>query len=130
MDDTDIYYGVVAYGVNSDGNGIKGEYYQTSQIFNVQTNKLYKIDVEGVSTVSQLEDIAERVGLASRFRARYADVKAIAVPTVKLGDCVQIIESSSTVSEIYRITELSYSYEKQMLMQFRAYFVGYAPIGG
>lgn len=136
--DVDLYYKVVAYGLQAGANpddapvAIKATYTLTSQLFNVQINKIKKLDIEGIVKQAQLQKISDTVGGQMRYRCRYVEVTAIAVPTVKVGDCVQIEETSTTISEIYRVSDLNYTFEKDKLpmMEFKAYYAGYAPIGG
>lgn len=62
-------------------------------------------------------------------RVREVNFSAVAVPWLQPGDCVQVIEYASTISEIYRITSIDLELDPEgFIMTCAAYHYGYAPI--
>jgi len=69
--------------------------------------------------------------LAIDMQRRYGPVEfaAVAVPWLQVGDCIQVIEYSSTVSEIYKIVSLELDYTTTgSTMLIRCYHFGYGAI--
>lgn len=123
IDDNDIYSKVVVYGKDSNDNVISAyKDYVSKDYYNVLSQKIMKIDVGEASTVEQLQAIADRAEMLMRSRVREVNFAAIAIPWLQVGDLIKVIESSTTISEIYRITDLSTTYDsKGYTMQISCY---------
>lgn len=108
IDDNDLYSKVVVYGKDENDNVLFAQKeYVSKDYYKVLQQKFMKIDVSEASTVEQLQAIADRAEMLMRSRVREVSFAAIAVPWLQVGDIVKVIESSTTISELYRITDLS-----------------------
>lgn len=108
IDDNDLYSKVVVYGKDENDAVISAEKeYVSKDYYKVLSQKIMKIDVSEASTVEQLKAIADRAEMLMRSRVREVTFAAIAVPWLQVGDLIQVVESSTTISEIYRVTDLS-----------------------
>jgi len=97
----------------------------------VPSDKVLFIDQPYVDEYVTAQEIAYRKGRDMLRRGIMCDFAAIAVPWLQVGDCFQVIESSTTISEIYRIVTLDLEFSPQgFIMYIQAYHYGYAPIGG
>ena len=93
----------------------------------VANDKILFIDEAYLDTDEKARKCAQRVGLDAQRRYITTQFAAIPVPWLQIGDCIQVIESASTISEIYRITSLDFNYDSSGgIMQIKAYHVGYA----
>ncbi len=115
-----------------EGDDCKGTYTATSPRWDTSTipsDKVLFVLDETLDTDAKCQAIANR--LAADMASHYIEAEwaAVAVPWLQVGDCVQIIESSSTISEIYRITSMELDFDNEgFIMTFRSYHYGYAPI--
>jgi len=108
IDDNDIYSKVIVYGKDSNDEVISAyKDYVSKDYYNVLSQKIMKIDVSEASTVEQLQAIADRAEMLMRSRVRTVRFAAVAVPWLQVGDLIQVVESSTTISELYRVTDLS-----------------------
>lgn len=142
IDDTNLYYEAVVYGQrpiewDSEGEPTKFEAisavapYNPRDYFQVLPHKILKIDAPDADTEEKCQEIADRAIYQMKSRARICRFKAVAIPWLQVGDCVQIIESSSNVSEIYRITDMAIKQAADgFTMELTTYHYGYAPLGG
>ena len=115
-----------------EGDDCSGSYTTTSPRWDTSTipaDKVLFVLDENLDTDAKCQAIADR--LATDMLAHYVECEwaAVAIPWLQVGDCVQIIESSSTISEIYRITNIDYDFDSEgFIMTFKAYHYGYTPI--
>lgn len=102
-------------------------------VFDYGGKAIYGIPDEKVlfSTVSELAGDADCLAAATQMgndmvhKVRQAQYVAVGVPWIQLGDSVQVIESSSTISEIYRLTSLEFDYSPDgFIMTGTAYHYG------
>lgn len=76
----------------------------------------------------QIQDMVNRLGYTMLRTFRKVELVTVGIPYLQFGDCIQITEHSTTVSEIYRITALSFYMEKGMLYsKIRVYYYDHAP---
>lgn len=128
IDDADIYQKVVCYGQKDDGTTVFAQTNYTSRVYyNVLTNKYMKIDAgKSAQTVAAAQALTDRAEKLMRSRVRICTFAAIAVPQLQVGDLIQVIEKSSTISELYRITDLSTTMDDTYTMQITCYHHSYA----
>lgn len=82
-----------------------------------------------LDTEAKCQTSARRLGVDTERRYREFDFIALGIPWLQVGDCIQIIESSTTVSEIYRIASFNLELNESgiLYMHGTAYFYGYTP---
>lgn len=107
VDDNELYYDIYVYGAEVDGTVVYGysPYYGRTN-YNVLEQKILKIDAPDCDTYLKCQEIANRTAKLMASRARVVTFQAIGIPWLQIGDFIQVIESSTTISEIYRITGL------------------------
>ena len=121
------YGKIIVEGDGAEGSWTAPEsYWDTHSI--PQSKVLRTINTE---LLEDAECTAQAVRLATNMQRRYMQVEfaAVAVPWLQVGDCIQVIEYSSTISEIYKIVSLQIEYSgSEAIMTMRCYFFGYAAI--
>ena len=129
--DQEIYRRIIVISQDANGKFVRGdEDFDGVQYYGVLPHKVMIVQAGDLaSSNEQCTSIAERTGAATLTKPREATFEAVGNPYIQVGDCIQVIESSSTISEIYRITSLTHSvtpagYRTRMT----AYHYGYAPI--
>lgn len=110
IDDKDLYYSVVVYG--KDANDAVIYYAATlpqAVYWNIPSGKVMRIDAPDADTSAKCQAIAEKAIYLMQTRARQVRFSTIGIPHLQRGDFIQVTEASSTISEIYRITDISTS---------------------
>ncbi len=115
-----------------EGDDCSGKYEVTNPRWDGSTvtedRVLFVLD-ENLDTDEKCQKVADRLGSDMMARVICCEFAAVAIPWIQVGDCVQIIESSSTISEIYRITSIDFEFSPMShIMTFKAYHYGYAPL--
>jgi hypothetical protein len=115
-----------------EGDTCSGLYLTTTPRWdgsNVTEDKVLFVQDENIDSDAKAQGVADRLGADMICRTVTSEFAAIAIPWLQVGDCIQIIESSSTISEIYKITSLSFYYGlKEAMMSMKTYHYGYAPL--
>lgn len=129
--DQDIYRRIIVISQDAEGAFVRGdEDFNGIQYYGVLPHKVMIVQAGDLASSSeQCTSIAARIGAATLTKPRETNFEAVGHPYIQVGDCIQVIESSSTISEIYRITNLTHlvtpdGYRTRMT----AYHYGYAPI--
>ena len=128
VDDSDLYYEIAVFGQKDEDTTISASWRMDSTVnrFNVLPGKVMKVDIEGIVTQEYLQQIANNMAVNMLNRARKVSITAPMVPHLDIGMCVQIIESSSTISEAYRVTDLTFNHEPgKATMSLSGYHFGY-----
>lgn len=86
-----------------------------------------------ITTVEGCTEIANRIANSLTPKPRLVNFAIVGNPYLQIGDCIQVIESSSTISELYRITELTHSVSAEgdgivFSTTLRCYHYAYVPI--
>lgn len=126
ISDTDLYYEAVVYGQDAEGNVIKASaQFGAPLTYKLFSQKVLKIDAQEADTVAKCQEIADRAVALMLCRARVVDFAAVAVPWLQIGDFIQVIETSSTISELYRITDMAFNQDPNgFTMSIRCYWYG------
>jgi len=107
--------------------------YNCGGTYDISTQKRLFIPLPELNSTAELQAAADRLGNDMSKKYREIVFAAVAIPWLEVGDCIQVIESMSTISEVYRILELEFRYENNngrltAIMTGRAYHYGYAPL--
>lgn len=126
----DLYGKIRVTGKDTEGKVIHGEFILSNpENYGIYPEKVLFIEDESLDTNEKLQLAANQLGQEMKRCFRELSFGAVAVPWLQVGDCVQVIESSSTVSEVYRITSLDFDFgEDGFTMQATAYHYGYTPL--
>lgn len=133
INDQDLYYTVAVYGrqpaiyeeltEQEIEDGVKPEVISEEMViyfarqfpqadyWNIPSGKVMRIDAPDADTQAKCEIIADKAIYLIQTRARQVNFETIGIPHLQRGDFIQVTESSSTISEIYRITDISTSQE-------------------
>ena len=110
INDKDLYYSVVVYG--KDANDAVVYYAATlpqASYWNIPSGKVMRIDAPDADTQAKCQAIADKAIYLMQTRARQVHFETIGIPHLQRGDFIQVTEASTTISEIYRITDISTS---------------------
>lgn len=90
--------------------------------------KVQFVEIRELDSAEKCQAAANQLGHDMLPHAREVRFAAVAVPWLQPGDCIQIVESSTTISEVYRISELEIEYGPDgAIMYGVAHHYGYAP---
>jgi hypothetical protein len=132
IDDKDLYYSILVQGASAeDESAIEASAsYISREYYNVLEQKTLIVSASQIKDLATCQTIADRNEVLMRSRPRYTEFGAVANPWLDTGDCCQVIESSTTISEIYRpLSEIiTMEPDTGFIMQLGAYHCGYAPI--
>lgn len=96
--------------------------------FGIPDEKVLIAEMSELDSNAKCQLAANQMGNDMIRRVREVSFSAVAVPWLQPGDCVQVIESSTTISEIYRITSIDLELDPEgFIMTCAAYHYGYAP---
>ena len=126
----DIYAKVIVKGLASDGETVTSGTYSVStpSTWGITSQKVLFIDEEGLDTDAKCLDAANEIGNDMIKKYRECEFAAIAVPWLQVGDCIQVVETSSGISEIYRILSMELeSNAEGNYMYISCLHYGYAP---
>lgn len=81
-----------------------------------------------LTTQQQCQEMADRLGKGMLRTFRKAEILGVGVPFLQFGDCIQLTESITTVSEVYRICAIKFSMNNGMLYTTaRTYYYDHSP---
>ena len=129
--DQDIYSKVIVISQDSEGGFVRGDNdFGGVRYYDVLPGKVLIVNAGDLaSTSEQCAAIAQRTGKASLTKPRTANFEAVGNPFIQVGDCIQVIESSTQISEIYRVVSLRHSWTPAgAKTTMSTYHYGYAPI--
>lgn len=131
IDDKDLYYQVVVQGAEAEGEGAieATADYISRDYYNILPQKILIVTLSQLKTLAECQAAADKNEVLMRAMPRYIEWGAIANPWIDAGDCVQVVESTSTASEIYRAPSETITMEPEsgFVMQLGAYHYGYSP---
>lgn len=96
----------------------------------VDSDRVLFVEIPELDSDAKCQTAANQMGNDMIRRTREASFVAVGNPFLQVGDTVQVIESSTTISELYRILslELELDAEGFMIMSITAYHYGFAPL--
>lgn len=129
ISDEQLYYTATVYGVDANDAVIKASAnFGAPLTYGLFSQKVLKIDAPDADTVAKCQEIADRTVALMLCRCRVVDFAAIAVPWLQVGDFIQVTETTSTISELYRITNISLNQDPGgFVMAITCYWYGEVP---
>lgn len=118
INDNDLYRWIIVHGKRTtiDGEGKENEEviefkkeFSAADYWGLLPQKILKIDAPEADTLEKCEQIALKAEYLMISRARIVKFQSIGIPHLQIGDFIRVTESSTTISEVYRITDLSTS---------------------
>jgi hypothetical protein len=92
-------------------------------------DKVLFVEDENLDSIEKCQEVANRLGTDMVRRFGIIEFATVAVPWLQIGDCIQIVEYSSTVSEIYQILSMDLELDKTgFIMYGTAAYRGYTPL--
>ncbi len=131
----DIYGKVVvrsSTGSADDESVVSAEcWFANRALYGIPDDKILFVDVDGLGAVEAVQAAADQIANDMVRGVIVSEFSAVPVFHLQLGDCIQILESSTTISEIYRIVgmniEVNADGQASMNLTTKHYY--YAPIG-
>ena len=105
----ELYAEVVVLGKGENDEVLYATAIPQIQQYGVQRDKVLPIQAQDAVTIAECQEIADRTAKIIETRARVVTFLAIAVPHLQKGDCIRVLEHTTTISEIYRIIDLGTS---------------------
>lgn len=103
ISDRDLYNKIIVIG---DGVSYEVTYYNT---YDILAQKKMIINASEATTEAQCQAIAEQAVYVMNARARICEFAAIANPYLQIGDTLTVTETTTLISELYKITDISTS---------------------
>lgn len=135
INDNDLYYTVAVYGkspevLDEEDNVVteSSVIYFARQLpqasyWNIPSGKVMRIDAPEADSLEKCQAIADKAIYLMQTRARQVSFGTIGIPHLQRGDFIQVTESSTTISEIYRITDISTSQDSNgYTMELTCYY--------
>lgn len=114
------------------GDGEEASAITTSPLWDgsrVDADKVLFADNQYLDTLTKTQKCANRLKLDMLNRYVSTDFVGVAHPWLQVGDCIQVIESSTTISEIYKITAISFDLSPDgFSSSINSFHVGYTPL--
>lgn len=133
--DEDLYTKVVVVGEfeneNEEIEEIKAEAeFPQKEDYNLFEQKILRLDVgKNADTFNKCEEIANRQVSIMKSKAKKVRLQTLAVPSLKVGDCIFVKDTPTETEEIYRIKDISFSLSSSGFMSnITANFFGYSPV--
>ncbi len=100
-----------------------------SSAYGIPETKVLFTNVHELDSDASCQAAANQMGNDMVRKVRQVLFAAVAMPWIQIGDCVQVVETASTISEIYRLTDLEFELSNDgFIMTGTAYHYGYAPL--
>jgi hypothetical protein len=103
ISDRDLYNKIIVIG---DGVSYEITYYNT---YGILTSKKMIIQASEATTEAQCQAIAEQTRYLMNSRARICEFAAVANPYLQIGDTLTVTETTTLISELYKVTDISTS---------------------
>jgi len=132
LDDSGIYRTITVLGKTSANAVCDGDAtYGSADYYNLLNQKVLILNDETSATSAACAVVAARTAVNCGAKVRRVDFQAVGNPYLDVGDCIMVIEQSSTISEIYRIAATNHQFTASgnsiITTTLAAYYYGYAP---
>lgn len=95
----------------------------------VPKDKVLFADNQSLETQSECNECAARLKQDMLRRYTSAEFDAVGNPWLQVGDNIMIVESSTTISEVYKVLSISFELSPEgFVMSIKAFHVGYTPL--
>lgn len=114
-----------------EGTVLSAEYVYTNRaLYGIPNDKVLFVDAEGLTTQAEVQAAANQIGYDMTRGVIVGEFACVPVFHLQVGDCIQIIESSTTISEIYRIVAMGMEVNADgtAMMKITAKHYYFAPI--
>ena len=124
-----MYGKIRVTGQDEDDNAVSYTYSLPSPSnYGVSADKVLFVDSQNLDTVAKCQAAANQLGANMIKKYREVNHVAIGVPWLQVGDTIKIVESSSGISESYRITGMTIELSTEgMFMTIKTNYYGYTP---
>jgi hypothetical protein len=94
----------------------------------VDSDKILFADNQYLDTLTKVQTCANRLKADMLNRYIVVDFVCVANPWLQVGDCIMVVESSTTISEIYKIMSINFDLSPDgFTSNIKAFHVGYSP---
>lgn len=110
ISDAEVWANVVVAGRDNTGAAVSAlaDCYQTQ--YSIPTQKTMYIDAgDIVSTEANCTALATKEAAHIATKSRQVTLTVVGHPWLQVGDCVKINETSTTISQLYRVTEITHN---------------------
>jgi hypothetical protein len=125
IDRRELFSKIVVHGTKVSGTWT----WSNAAAYGVSAARVDHQDIPELTTVAQCNEAAARLGANMVTKARQMSFSGTGAPWLEPGDCMQAIESSTTISEIYRTLVLTQGWaDEKLTTSGTSYHYGFAPL--
>lgn len=111
ISDAEIYRNIVVISQDADGNTlVSSGTWAAADYYDLPADKTLMIQATDLaSTSEQCATLVTKAGSNLSEKPRRVEFVVVGHPYVQLGDCITVVESTTTISEIYRVWSLTHN---------------------
>lgn len=115
ISDAEVYRDVVVTAQDTDGNTVSAKAtWSAADYYGLPAHKTLLVTAgDMVNTEAGCLEIAQRLCTAMNSKPRQVQFVAVGIPNLQIGDCIQVTEASSTISEIYRVYDFEHQFDAE-----------------
>ena len=109
ISDAEIYTRIFVVGKDKDGLPISATALLDESQYSLPEQKTLYIDAgDLISTTENCAALAAQEAASVAAKARNVTARTVGNPWLQIGDSISIVETTTTISEVYRVTEISH----------------------